>query len=192
MGLGNADLPILHRQLGVLRLAVGQLAGSRAPVDEAARVAGIVENEQDLAVIGHRPHHLAMHSVGPRGQGHGVLAEPFQGLHRGPRAAERGEHQGDGLDDRAVGIEHGLVAVVIGQAEGQAHLQRPAPGLAALAADQARADALHLVFRECALEPQEKPVVVVVGIVEAVLVEDQRVAEGGDLEEPLPVRCIAA
>ena len=192
MGLGNADLPILHRQLGELRLAVGQFAGSRAPVDEAAGVAGIVENEQDLAVIGHRPPHLAMHSVGPGGQRHGVLAEPFQSLHRGPRTAERSEHEGDCLHDRAVGVEHDLVAVVVGQAEGKAHLEFAAPRLAALTAEQARADALHLVFRERALEPQEKPVVAVVGIVEAVFVEDQRVAEGGDLEEPLPVRCVAA
>ena len=49
---------------------------------------------------------------------------------------------------------------------------------------------LRLTHR--ALESQEQAIVEVARIVDAVLVEDQRLGEGTDLQEPVPVRRIAS
>jgi hypothetical protein len=50
---------------------------------------------------------------------------------------------------------------------------------------------VQLGFTHRALEAQEQPVVKVTGIVDAVLVEDECLGEGTDLQEPVPVRRIA-
>ena len=46
---------------------------------------------------------------------------------------------------------------------------------------------MELGLTHRALEAQQQPVVEVTGIVDAVLVEDERVGERADLEEPMPV-----
>ena len=192
MGIRYADLPRLHGNAGIAHRAVGALAGAGASVGEAAGVAGIADHALDIAVIGHRPVHLSFHVVRPRRQGNGILAEPLQCLHRRAEAAERGEHQLDGLRDGAVRIQGDLARVGVDQADGQAQLEFAALRLAALPADQPGADALKLILRQCPLQPEQELVVAVVGIVHAGLVQDEGVGDGGDLQQLVPVGVVAA
>src|SRR5436309_2079444 len=73
----------------------------------------------------------------------------------------------------SVPLEHGRF---LGWGEGLDHLE-----------DQERVGDVELGLTHRALEAQQQPVVEVTGIVDAVLVEDERVGERADLEEPMPV-----
>ena len=99
-----------------------------------------------MTVIGHRPVHLPFHAVRSRRQGDGVVAEPLQGLHRRTEAAERGEHQLDGLHDGTVRIQCDLAGVGVDQTDGQVHPELAPLRLAALPTDPAGADALQFIF----------------------------------------------
>src|SRR5271167_5265113 len=50
---------------------------------------------------------------------------------------------------------------------------------------------MQLRFTQRTLEPEEQPVVEVPGIIDAILVEDQRAGECGEFEESMPVGVIA-
>ena len=119
MSFRDANLPVFDRQITELGLAIGQFPGLRASINKTAGIARIADDGQDVAMKRHGPYHFAFYRVRPGRQAHGVLAIPFQSLHRRAGSAKRSEHLGDGFDNGAVGIKRDLVAVVINQPEGQ-------------------------------------------------------------------------
>jgi hypothetical protein len=84
-----------------------------------------------------------------------------------------------------------LPAGVVDQPDRERHLQLAAAGLGQLAAAQPRADEVQLGLRHGALEPEQQAVVEVGGVIEAVLVADQRVGQRADLQQPVPVGVVA-
>ena len=77
------------------------------------------------------------------------------------------------------------------EADRRAHPQLPPPGLVELSPEQPGAQHVQLGFTHRALEAQEQAIVKVTRVVDAVLVEDERLGEGADFQEPMPVRRIA-
>jgi len=91
----------------------------------------------------------------------------------------------------AFGIEHNLAGRVIDEPDGQRDGEFASPGFGELAAAQAGPDEVQLGLAHGALEPEEEPVVELAGVVEAVLVADQRVGERADLQQPVPIGVVA-
>ena len=114
--------------------------------------------------------------------------------HRGRRRA--GPREGVEQDPQAVPhlgvrVEHHPVERVVDEPDRQGRLQLTAPGLVQQAAQQAGLEDVQLCLRHGPLEPEQEPVVELGRIVDAILVEDQRVGQGADLEQPVPVRRVA-
>ena len=93
--------------------------------------------------------------------------------------------------DLAVGIEHHLVLRVVHQAYRQRRLQRAPARLVQDAASQPRAQQVQLCLAHRALETEQESVVEIPGAVDAVLIKDQSVCQGTDLQQPMPVRGVA-
>ena len=97
------------------------------------------------------------------------------------------EERAHGILHLDVGVEDDVAAGVVDQAHRQLHLQLAAAGLGQLAADEAGPKHVQLRLAHGALQAEQKPVVEVSRVVQAVLVEDEGVREGADLEQPMPV-----
>jgi hypothetical protein len=95
------------------------------------------------------------------------------------------------LADAGVGIEHDVAGGVIDQPDGQAHGELPAPGLGQDPALQPRADEVQLGLADRAFEAEQQPVVDRAGVIEAVLVADQRARQRAQLEQPVPIGVVA-
>ena len=93
--------------------------------------------------------------------------------------------------DGAVGIEHDLAGRVGHQPDRQRHRQLAAARLGQDPALQAGADEVQLRLAHRALESEQQSVVEVGRVIEAVLVEDQRVGERADLQQSMPVGVVA-
>ena len=189
MGVLNADVPVLHRHDAQSSGPVRPPLDVRPAIDEGAGVAGIAQNPGDLRHARKSPAQLAVGRPAPRTRRQlDVLAvHPFHHRHRRPHSAEAVEHETDGVEDGPVGVEHHLVPVVVRQADRQPHLERTARGGAALSAEQPRLDSLKLELRHRPLHAEQEPVIAVVGIVDAGLVEDQGIADAGDPQHLVPV-----
>ena len=114
--------------------------------------------------------------------------------HRGRRRAcalEDLEQVGDALAHLAVGVEHDMVCRIIDQTDRQRCLQRAAARLVEDAAAQAGAQHVQLSVGHGALQPQEKPVVEVLRAVDPVFIDNQRVGQRADLQQPVPVCGVA-
>ena len=89
------------------------------------------------------------------------------------------------------GSRHDLAGGVVDEPDRQRRLQLAAARLGQDAALQAGADEVQLGLAHRAFEAEQQPVVEVAGVVEAVLVADQRPGERADLEQPVPVGVVA-
>ncbi len=103
------------------------------------------------------------------------------------RALEALEEVGDALLDLAIGIEHHLARRVVDQANRQRHPERASTRLIQDTASEPRPQHVQLGVGHGALEPEQEPVVEVARIIDTVLVEDQRVGQRADLQQPVPV-----
>ncbi len=97
-------------------------------------------------------------------------------------AGEGGEQVAHGVLDAGVRVEHHLAGRVVDEACGQDHRQFAPAGFGKLATPQPGADEMKLCLRERPFEPEQHPVVELGGVVKPVLVTDQRVGEGTDLQ----------
>ena len=122
-----------------------------------------------------------------RGKEQALLAEAAHGGRRRAAAAEGGEERAQCLLHLAVGVEHDVSGGVVDEAHGEPHLKLAAGSLGALTAEQAGAQDVQLGLAHRALQPKQQAIVEVGRVVEAVLVEDQRVRERADLEQAVPV-----
>ena len=77
------------------------------------------------------------------------------------------------------------------QSHRQGYRQLPTPRLIQKPSAQPRVQKVQLRFAHRAFHPQEQPVVEVVRIVQAVFVENQRLAQGADLQQAMPVGAVA-
>jgi hypothetical protein len=108
-----------------------------------------------------------------------------------PGRGEGAEQVLQGAAHPGVGVEHDLAAGVVGQAGGQRQCQLAALGLGQDPAAQPGADQVELSLGHGALEAEQKPVVEVARVIEPVLVQDERVVERADLQQPVPVGVVA-
>ena len=189
MGVRDADVPVLHRHDAASSGPVRPPLDVRLPIDVGAGVARIPQNAGDLRHTRKTPAQLAVGRPASRTRRKlDVLAvHPFRHRHRRPHPAEAVEHEADGVDDGPISVEHHLVPVVVVQADRQPHLQRTARGGVALAADQPCPDPLKLELAEGSFHAEQEPVVYIVGIVDAGLVEDQGIGDAGDPQQLVPV-----
>jgi len=116
-----------------------------------------------------------------------LLPEVTDGPGRGAGAPERREERAHGLLHRGVRIEHHPARRIGHEADRQPDLQLAAAGLGALATDQSGLEHMQLGLAHRALEAQQQPVVEVARVIEAVLVADEGLGHGADLEQPMPV-----
>ena len=119
-----------------------------------------------------------------------VVEMPDRGASRaGP--GEGVEHQVKTVLHLLVGVEHHVAERVVDQPHRQRHLQLPAFGLGQHSATQPDAHHMQLRFRHGPFKPEQEPVVEVNGIVDTVLVKDERLAQGADLQQPMPIGGVA-
>jgi hypothetical protein len=116
-----------------------------------------------------------------------VLGEILDHAERGPHALEGVEHQADRVPDLLVGIEDDLSGGVVNQPGGRSEAELTGPGLLLLAPEQPRPDPVQLGFAHGPLDPQQQAVVVLCGIVNAILVDDEGIRQTTDLDETIPV-----
>ena len=96
------------------------------------------------------------------------------------------------LLDALVGVEHDLAGRVGDEPDRQRQRQLTTAGLGEDAAAQPCAEEVQLRLRHLPLQPEQEAVVELAGVVEAVLVQDQRLAERADLEQPMPISVVAS
>src|SRR5262249_50319768 len=98
------------------------------------------------------------------------------------------EERTHGSLDLEVGVEHHLIGGVVRKTDGQFHLQLAAACLGVYSANQARPQDVKLRFAHGTFESEQQTVVEVARVVQTILVENERVGQRADLEQPVPVR----
>ena len=190
MGVRQKDCPLLTGEASISRLSgEAELSLSGPPVDVRSRVTGIVEDLEHASMsecTGYeRPR--------PRTDGDTLRPRDFLLLEvahhhpRGSGALEGFEHEADGALDLLVGIEHQLLVGADDISQRRRHRQLAAARLVELSADQARAQHVQLGFTHRPLEPEQQAVIEVGRIVEPVFVQNERLAQGADLEQAMPI-----
>jgi hypothetical protein len=167
---------------------VGELLAS--PVEVRARVAGVVQREQHEVVAQRLPVGLA--DARPAGGVSAGEPKPLGGelLDDGVRRAgllEALEQVRDRPAHFGVRVERHVAQLVIGQPDRQPDAQLAAGGLGEQSALKAGADEVQLGLRDRAFEAEQQPVVDLAGVIEAVLVADQRPRQRTQLQQPVPV-----
>ena len=193
MRVPQQDRPLADGHAPPLDAAARATPLSAAPERVGPRIARIVQHLQDARVLQRLPVQfaLARPAVEAAGEEQPRAAEV---PHRGGRRAGAGEgveQHPQGPLHLGIRIERDPVQRIVDQSHRQRHLQGPAPRLIQQAAAQPGVEHVQLGFAHGALEAEQQPVVEVAGIVDAVLVEDQRVAQRGDLQQAVPVGRVA-
>ncbi len=173
--------------------AIGLAALTAPPIGERACVARVVQDLEHPVVAEGEPSEGALVRPGLHRGGEG---EPLggEGLQGGPGragAGEGGEQAGDGVAHALVRVEDHAPGGVIDQADGQRHDEFAAAGLGELPAAQPCLEQVQLGFGHLPFEAKQEPVVEVARVIEPVLVEDQRLGERADLQQPVPVGVVA-
>ena len=100
---------------------------------------------------------------------------------------EQGEQQPHGLLHLLVGIEDESAGRVKDQADRRAHPQLALLRPGQLAAEEPVAKPVKFRFAHGAQYAQEQAIRILAGVVDAVLVDDERIGQGADLQQPVPV-----
>ena len=193
VGVEEQDLPVGAGQLAGGDPSVGEAAAAGAAEAESAGVAGVFEGAEDAGALEGLPEQLAAARpvLGAAGEEQVLVAEEAEHGAGGARTLVGIEQRLDRLPNLGVGVEHDAVLGVVDESDGERDPQlaaaRPAPDAAA----QPGAQQMEFGLTHGALEAEEEPVVEVGGVVDAVLVEDQGVGEGAQLEQPVPVGVVA-
>ena len=115
----------------------------------------------------------------------------LHGLARDAGAKKRLKQQAHGLLHLEVWIEHDPSVDIIDETDGQLRTKLSSARLVQKPTAQSGPHHVKLGFTHGALQTEKQPVVEVCRIVDAVLVENERLSEGADFQEPVPVRRIA-
>lgn len=95
--------------------------------------------------------------------------------------------QPHGLLHFLVGVQNDALVGIEDEPDGQPEAQLAVAGLLQLAAQQPAAQPMQFGLAHRAPESQQQAIVVLVGIVEAVFVDDQGLGQRADLQEPIPI-----
>jgi hypothetical protein len=91
----------------------------------------------------------------------------------------------------AIGIEDYLIGCVVDQTHGERHAQLASACLVENPALQPRPKHMQFRLAHRAFESQQQAVIEVAGIINAIFIEDERIAEGANLEQPMPIGRVA-
>jgi hypothetical protein len=152
-----------------------------------------VQHLQDAMMGQGMPAELAAVGPGahPQREQQALLRE---GLDGGPGRAGAGEGRkqvAHSLLHAQVGVQDHPADGVVDEPDRQGHRQLAAAGLGELAATQAGLEQVQLGLAHGAFEAQDQPVVERAGVIQAVLVQDQRAGQRADLQQPVPVGVVA-
>ena len=148
-----------------------------------------MEDGQDTSVIQGPPKQLTVADppIEPGGEAEMILGEVLDHAERGPHLLEGVEHQAERVPDLLIGIEDDLSGGVVDQSRGWSESELPGLGLLLLAPQQPRPNPVQLGFAHGAFDPQEQAVIVLSGIINAILVDDEGIRQATDLDEAIPV-----
>jgi hypothetical protein len=176
MVVGDADGPLLHRQLDRpapdAPLVVESLLLAGAAEHERARIGWVGEQVVHRAIARPRPAHAPL-SDRPARQALVLGDQLAHHLARRAQTAPQLEHALDRVADLLVGGQHNAAAVVTLEPHRQVLLELAALGLVAQPAIQPGADQVQLGLGHRPLQPQQQPVVEVLRRVDPVGVGDQ-------------------
>ncbi len=161
----------------------------RAAEDKGAGIARIVDDLSSATVQQVGPHQLALmraaaqtaredqllrmelldHGKARAGAPEGLEEQPYRALHLGVR------------------IEDDAILPVMHEADRDYLLELTAPSAAQDATAKTRLEHMQLRFAHRALEAQEQPIVKVRRVIQPILIEDERVGECAEFEQPMPV-----
>src|SRR5207253_3289258 len=182
--------PLFARaQLGVI-FAVDPLARAAASIGEGACVARVVEEMKRLRMVERSPDQLALvwALAEPPRKRNLLLAEGAHRLEGGAGATEGLEEEMQRSLHLLVRVPHYRAVRRVDQPHGKAATELPPPRLAEYPTQKAGAQHVQLRLAHGALEAQQQAIVEVARVVDAILIEDQGVTEGADLQEPMPIR----
>lgn len=185
--------PLLARHVSRADLAVRQTPVLRAAEHEGTRVARVVDDLPGATVQKLRPHELALVRPALQATREEQLLRMELLDHRqtGAGSFETLEEQAHGRLHLGVRVEDDAIVDVVHEADGHSLLELAAASSAQDAAAKTRLEHMELRFTHRALQPQEQSVVEVRRIIQPVFIEDERVAERTELEQPMPVGGVA-
>lgn len=139
------------------------------------------------------PHEFARaHPIGWAGwKTYTLFSECFGGECCSARASKCREQRSHGVLHLPVWVELHLAVCDVDEADGQSQLQLSAADLGHVSAMHSRAQHMQLGFTHRALQAQEQPVIEMHWVVDAILVQDQCVAQSADLEQSMPIAAVA-
>lgn len=111
----------------------------------------------------------------------------FDNRQRRAGLLEQSEQQAHGLLDFLVGIENEAASCVEDQAGRRAHPQLPLFRSGQFAAEQAIAEPVEFSFTHGAQDAEQQAIRILAGIVDAILVNDQGIGQGTDLQQAIPI-----
>jgi hypothetical protein len=159
------------------------------PEDIRASVERIMEDGEHAPVLEWFP---AQFALAPRLAAAARKAEPFaaevaQHCHRRAMVLEQGKNEPYGVLDLLVRIQHDVPERIMDQANGQREAQLALLGFRHRAALHALPQPMEFGLRHRPLEAEQQAIIVVRGIIDAFLVNDQGVGQGADFQQPVPV-----
>jgi hypothetical protein len=172
---------------------VQRFARAGSAIHEGSCIAGVMQDEQRLVEIEFLPQQLTVlrSTSQPAGKQQFRLAEGSHHGTRGTQTAEGLKQKPDALLNLLIGIQRHLTLYIINEADRKRHVQLPTPRFAQQGAAGPRLNHMQFGFTHGALESKQEPVIEIGGMVEAVLIENQGIAEPTDLQEPMPVATVA-
>jgi hypothetical protein len=185
---GDEDLPLVHRQPGGAgvdaAVGVDPAAGGVPAEHVGAGVAGVVQDADHPGVVELAPAQLP----GP-GAAVGAQREPASGERRdhpvgGSGRGERGEHVGHRGRDLLIGVDDGGAVLVVQVADRKRAAELTAGGGGAFRALQPAGEQVQLGLAHGAFQSEQQPVVEVGQVIDAVTVDQQRVGEAGQFQQP--------
>src|SRR6266702_1454228 len=197
---GDEDLPLVAGQFAAPLAQYAILAEVTLVAGAAVHVgAGVGRVRQRVVhrVVGRlRPRDLAWPAVQVdrllQRPAQALLAQPQPGGPHRPADRELLEHRGDDAGDGLVGVQADLTAGLAPDQPGrQAAAQLAAGGLVLDPALQPGPQHVQLSFGHQAFHAQNQPVVEQTGMIEAVGVGYQRVADPGQVQQPVPGGVVA-
>ena len=169
------------------------VAWAGPPVGVGAGVGGVVQDAED-PVVGERLEEqlaAAGSAVVAGGEGQLLFAECLDDAERRSGGGEGAEQQPHGVAHARVGVQRDLALAVADQADREGEGELAAAGLGQDPAAHPGAQEMEFEFRDLAFHSQQDAVVEDGRVIQAVLVADERVGVGADLDELLPVGGVA-
>lgn len=116
-----------------------------------------------------------------------MLREVFDDRERRAVLREEVEDHPHGVPNLFIGIQDDLPRRIDAQAHGEAKASGPVLRLFQLAADQTAGKPMKFGFTHGPPKSQQQALVVLPGIVNPILVNDEGIGEGADLNQPIPI-----